>query len=175
MAKISLSKVAPTKSIDKKAITINGEEILVSQYLPVVDKVSYCERVIASSIDSETQYISRARLSVYSALELVRAYTNINITDKMMEEAPKTYDLLVLNGVLDEVIAAIPEKEYAELQKKLYDDSDHLENYLHSFAGIMKSITNDYDTTKMDVDKMLNEFRDPEKYKMLTDVLDKIG
>ena len=175
MAKVSLSKIASVKAVDKVAIKINGEEILVSQYLPVVDKVSYCERVIASSIDSESQYISRARLSVYGALELIRSYTNINITDKMMEEAPKTYDLLKLNGIIEAVIAAIPSKEYEELQKKLYDDSDHLENYLHSFAGVLKSVTNDYDATKMDVDSMIAEFKDPEKYKMLTDVLDKIG
>ena len=99
MAKVSLTKITPVKKLDKVIIKINDEDIEVIQYLPVAEKAELSERVVNAAIDPENGILSTSRRDVYSVLEIVRTYTNINITDKMMEEAPKTYDLLVLNDV----------------------------------------------------------------------------
>ena len=175
MAKVSLNKLTPIKSLDKKSFTIGDEEIQVVQYLPAADKALFCERVITMALDPENKYISRSRLAIMFALELVKTYTNINITDKMIEDAPKTYDLIILNNLLDKIIAMIPAQEYQELRDKLYSDSDHFEEYLHSLSGILKAVTADYSNTELDAERLMNEFKNPEQYKLLTDILDKIG
>lgn len=175
MAKVSLSKITPIKSVEKKIVQVNGIDVEVLQYLGAEEKAAYCERVISAALDPETQYISRSRLMVYGALELIRAYTNINITDKMMEEAPKTYDSLQLNGVIVAIKSGIPVEEYTELENKLIEDADHFEAYLHSIMGILKTVQGDYSAAELDTEKIMNQFKDPEQYKMLTDILDKIG
>lgn len=175
MAKVSLSKLTPIKSAEKKVIQINGIDIEVLQYLGAEEKAAYCERVIAAAIDTESHYISRSRLHVYGELELIRAYTNLNITDKMMEEAPKTYDLLVLNNIVDSIHKAIPEAEYYDLTQKLVEDSDHFETYLHSFEQMLKTISQDYSSTEMNVDKLMTEIKDPQAFDTLKNILEKIG
>lgn len=175
MAKVSLSKITPIKSLDKKIIELNGEKIEILQYLGAAEKAAYCERVISAALDPETQYISRSRLAVYGALELIKAYTNINITEKMMEDAPKTYDALVLNQVLQAVETAIPAEEYKAIQGKLLEDADHFEAYLHSIFGILKAVQGDYSAAEMDTQKIMDQFKNPEQYKLLTDILEKIG
>lgn len=175
MAKVSLNKITPTKSKDKKTITLNGEEVTVTQYLPVAEKLGIYERAIGGALDNESYYISRTRLEVCFALEVIRAYTNINLTDKMMEEAPKTYDALVVNGVWHEIVNAIPQEEYSSLSLGLYDESDHFEKHLHSFSQMLKLIAQDYSNTEMDTEKLMEMYKDPEAFKMIRDILEKIG
>ncbi len=175
MAKVSLAKITPIKKLDKVIIKINDEDVEVIQYLPVAEKADLSERVVNAAIDPENGILSTSRRDVYSVLEIVRTYTNINITDKMMEEAPKTYDLLVLNDVFHQIVEAIPKKEYGELFHRINDDCENVQKYLESFKGIMKSINQDYSNTEMDVDKIMNELKDPEAYGLLRDILDKIG
>jgi len=81
MAKVSLNKIIPIKKVDDITIDINGEKVIVKQYLSVDEKVALVERVLNASID-ETNYFSNAKLKVYSKIEILKAYTNINFTDK---------------------------------------------------------------------------------------------
>ena len=175
MAKVSLTKITPVKKLDKVIIKIDDEDVEVVQYLPIAEKAELSERVANASIDSEYGILSTSRRDVYAVLEIVRTYTNINITDKMMEEAPKTYDLLILNGIYNKIKEAIPEKEYNELFHRINEDCGNIQKYLESFKGIMKSINQDYSNTEMDVDKIMTELKDPEAYGLLRDILDKIG
>lgn len=174
MAKISLNKITPIKKIDKVIIKINDEDVEVIQYLPIAEKAALSERVINAAID-ENGVLSSSRKIVYFDLELIKTYTNINITDKMMEEAPKTYDLLKMNGIFKAIEEAIPEQEFWEISQRVYDDCDNVVKYLNSFKGIMKAINQDYSNTEMDVDKIMTELKDPEAYGLLKDILDKIG
>jgi len=175
MAKVSLTKIAPIKKLDKVIIKINDEDVEVIQYLPIAEKAELSERVVNAAIDPENGILSTSRMDVYTVLEIVRTYTNINITDKMMEEAPKTYDLLILNGIYDKIVEAIPKDEYNSLQGRVFNDCENVQKYLESFKGIMKSINQDYSNTEMDVDKIMTELKDPEAYGLLRDILDKIG
>lgn len=174
MAKISLSKIAPIKTVEAKIITIADQEITVEQYLPVNDKLAIVERVLDAVID-DTGYMNPVRLSIFTNLEIIKTYTNISITDKMMENAAKTYDTLIMNGILDAVIAAIPDEEYNELFDAIVDSGEHVIKYLNSFAGMMKTITADYKNTEMNVDKLMADLGDPEKIGLVKDILDKIG
>ena len=174
MAKISFNKLTPIKSIDPTIITIGENEITVERYLPMADKAAFVERVLNAVID-DTGFINPMRLDVMFHIELIKTYTNISITDKMMENPSKIYDLLVLNNVLSSVLEVIPEEEYEDLMNDVGECAKHTVDYLNSFAGMIKNITTNYDTTKMNVEEIMQTLDDPEKIGLVKDILDKIG
>ena len=174
MAKISLNKLTPIKSIEPTTITIGETDITVEQYLPMTEKAAFVERVLNTVID-DTGFVNPMRLDVMFHLELVKAYTNISITEKMMENPAKTYDLLIMNGLLAAILEAIPNDEYEDLMNDVDECACHTVNYLNSFAGMMKNITENYGTTKMNVEEIMKTLDDPEKVGLVKDILDKIG
>ena len=174
MAKVSLNKITPIKSVEPITTMIGDSEITIKQYLPINDKLAFTERVLAAALD-ETGFLNPVRLDVYMNLEIIKTYTNISLTDKMMEDAPKTYDLLVLNNILEQVISNIPENEYNDLYDAVVDCAEHTVHYLSSFVGMMKTIGNDYNLTKMNVDEIMGTLDDPEKIGLVKNILDKIG
>lgn len=155
-------------------ITVNEQEIEVAQYMPIQDKLAMIERILNFTIDN-TGFLNPVRLEVFTVLEIISTYTNINITDKMMENAPKTYDSLMINGVIDAIIEAIPEDEYNAVFDAIEDCAEHAVSYLNSFVGMMKTVTEDYNATKMNVDEMVNILGDPEQMGLVKDILEKIG
>lgn len=158
MAKVSLSKITPIKKVNDVVINIGDEQITVKQYLPVDEKVTLVERVLNAAID-ETNYFSCARLNVYSKIEIIKAYTNINFTDKQLEDAPKLFDLLQLNGIIQTVLNAIPENEYHFLQDMIYDDADRLSKHLNSFVGMIKLISQNQIDTEDNINSMLENLQ----------------
>jgi len=174
MAKVSFNKITSIKSVEPKVITFGEQEIIIEQYLPMADKAAFVERVLNAVID-DTGFINPMRLDVIFNIELVKTYTNISITDKMMENPAKVYDLLVLNNILTEVLSNIPEEEYEDLFSHVSDCAEHTVTYLNSFAGIIKNITENYNTTKMNVDEIMETLDNPEKIGLVKDILDKIG
>ena len=155
-------------------ITVNEQEIEVAQYMPIQDKLAMIERILNLTIDN-TGFLNPVRLEVYTVLEIISTYTNINITDKMMENAPKTYDSLMINGVIDTIIEAIPEDEYNAVFDAIEDCAEHTVSYLNSFAGMMKTVTENYDATKINVEEIMNTLDDPDKVGLVKDILEKIG
>ena len=174
MAKLAFSKITPIKSLEDKIITIGEEQVSVRQYLPVDDKAKMVERILAASFD-ENGFASPVRVNIYFGLELIRCYTNINITEKMFENAGKTYDSLVMNNVIDIVKRALPVAEYDELQHFVYGCVTHIEQYNSSFVGMMKTVTQDYDATKINIEEIMATLDQPDKIGMVKDVLDKMG
>lgn len=174
MAKISLNKLTPIKEIGNKIITIEGQDIIIEQYLPVNEKLALVERVLNMTID-DTGFFNPVRMEVFMSLEMVKTYTNISITDKMMENATKTYDLLVMNNILDQVIDAIPDEEFETVFETIEECAHHAVNYLNSFQGMMKTITENYDATKINVEEIMATLDQPDKVGLVKDILDKIG
>lgn len=174
MAKVSLSKITPIKKVNDVVINIGDEQITVKQYLPIDEKVALAERVLNAAID-ETNYFSCARLNVYSKIEIIKAYTNINFTDRQLEDAPKLFDLLQLNGIIQTVLNAIPENEYHFIQDMIYDDADRLGKHLNSFVGMMKMIGNNEIASQIDIDNMISDLQTISENSTLKQVIDKIG
>ena len=142
--------------------------------MPIQDKLAMIERILNFTIDN-TGFLNPVRLEIFTVLEIISTYTNINITDKMMENAPKTYDSLMINGVIDAIIEAIPEDEYNAVFDAIEDCAEHTVSYLNSFAGMMKTVTENYDATKMNVEEIMNTLDDPDKVGLVKDILEKIG
>lgn len=174
MAKISFNKITPIKKVEPKNIMIGENEIIIEQYLPMEDKAAFVERILNAVID-DTGFINPMRLDVMFNIELVKTYTNISITDKMMENPAKVYDLLVLNNILSEVLSNIPEEEYEDLFSHVSECAEHTVGYLNSFAGMIKNITENYNTTEMNVENIMNTLGDPKQIGLVKDILDKIG
>jgi len=140
MAKVSLIKITPIKSGEIKEVEINGEKVQVRQYLPTAEKIALTERVLAGAFDESNRY-SMFRLNILMEIEIIKTYTNFNITEKQMENILNLYDLLVLNNIIKQVNENIPDEELIELRNKIYDEADNLEHYLNSLMGVMKTIT----------------------------------
>lgn len=174
MAKVSLIKITPIKSGEIKEVEINGEKVQVRQYLPTAEKIALTERVLAGAFDESNRY-SMFRLNILMEIEIIKTYTNFNITEKQMENILNLYDLLVLNNIIKQVNENIPDEELIELRNKIYDEADNLEHYLNSLMGVMKTITQDYENTKLDVDETMAKLDNPNALKTVKEILDKIG
>lgn len=174
MAKVSLQKITPIKSGEIKEVEINGEKVQVRQYLPTKEKIALTERVLSGAFDESNRY-SMFRLNLLTEIEIIKTYTNFNITAKQMEDIPGLYDLLVLNNIIKQVNENIPDEEIIELRDKIYDEADNLEHYLNSLMGVMKTITTDYSNTEMNVDALSEKLNNPEALKIVKEILDKIG
>lgn len=174
MAKVSLTKVTPLKAGEIKEVNIQDEIVQVRQYLPVDEKIALTERVLTRAFD-ETNYYSIYRLTLYTEIEIIKTYTNFNFTEKQLENIPKLYDLLVLNNIIKIIEDNIPEKELIGLKEKINNEAEHLEKYLNSFAGVMKTITTDYSNTQINVEKIVDDLKNTEGLSTIKDILDKIG
>lgn len=174
MAKISLSKITPIKKVDSITIDILDQSVEIVQYLSVGEKLHLLEEVLNAVID-DTGYFNPIKMEIYFLLHLIKYYTNISLTEKMMEEPVKTYDLLEINKVFDAVINAIPQEEYEMLYEATENTAIHVAKYLDSFVGTMKSITNDHQLTKESLEQVFASLQNPEDVGFLKDVLQKLG
>ncbi|MDO4379081.1 MAG: hypothetical protein Q4C64_08165 [Erysipelotrichia bacterium] len=132
------------------------------------------ERILANSVD-ETGFISPVRLAVFFRLEVVRCYSNISITDKMMEQPEKLFDQLVMNKVIGAISCGMPTVEWEYIEKSVNKCAKAVQAYQNSFVGIMKTINKDYDATKLNVDELMATLDQPDKIGLVKDILEKIG
>lgn len=174
MAKINLKQLITIKATEPVTININNIDITVKQYLPLDEKMELVQRVLNRAVD-ETGFFSPMRLEVILELEVIRTYTNINITDKMMDDPGKIYDQIENNGIWRGISSTIPWKEYQGLHQAVNDCATAITSYQTSFVGIMKNISENYDATKMNVDELMKTLDQPDKVGMVKEILDKMG
>ena len=103
------------------------------------------------------------------------AYTNISFTDKQKGDPTKLYDLLEENGVIAEVIAAIPENEYALLLGWIDETIEAFYTYRNSVMGIMEQISTDYSNLSLDATEIQQKLADPQNLELLKNVMTKLG
>lgn len=173
MAKIGLNKVLSKTILVPKTILINNQEIQILQYLNIDDKVALIQRVLSAAAD-DTGTFSAVRLKIYLELEIARAYSNINFTEKQWENTSKLYDNLMINNIIATIIDSIPSEEYTVLVKCLYDCADSISKYNTSLAGIMHAISTDQTLTKDNVNELLAKLGDPEQFELIKNVLAKL-
>jgi len=61
------------------------------------------------------------------------------------------------------------------LETNLYKCADSIIVFNQSARGLMQNILADYKETKMDVDEITREIGDPEQFKLVKDILTKLG
>ena len=174
MAKVSLTKLGLKVNQDIKTIEFNEQTIEVKQYLPVNDKLELISNVINSAHD-ENNFANPVKVSVFTTLEIVYAYTNINFTDKQKEDPTKLYDMLISSGLVAAVVNAIPEAEYHEIICGVSDSIDAVYTYRNSIMGVFEAITTDYSDMNLDATNIYNKLADPENMDLIKQVLTKLG
>ena len=174
MGKIAFSKLKLVKKDDIKTITINDIEIEVKQYLPVSEKIDIVTNVLNNS-QSENNFANPIHVEVYSNLEIIYAYTNLNFTDKQKETPDKLYDLLEQNGVINAVIEAIPQLEYELLIDWIKETIESYYTYRNSALGILDQISTDYSNLKYDATEIQEKIADPNNLTLLKDIVTKLG
>lgn len=174
MAKVSLTKLGLKVNQEIKTITFNEQIIEVKQYLPVNDKLELISNVINLAHD-ENNFSNPVRVSVFTTLEIMYTYTNINFTDKQKEDPTKLYDMLISSGLVAEVVNAIPEAEYHEVLCGISDSIDAIYTYRNSVMGLLETISTDYSNMDLDANKIYGKFADPESMDLIKQVLTKLG
>ena len=173
MAKVSFTKLGLKKKEEIKNITINDQVIEVKQYLPISDKINIITNVIENSAD-DNNFANPVKVEVFANLEIMYAYTNISFTDKQKEDPTKLYDLLEENGIIAEVIAAIPENEYALLLGWIDETIESFYKYRNSVLGILDTISADYSNLSLDATNLQKQIADPENLKLLKSIMSKL-
>lgn len=174
MAKLSFTKLGLAQNKAVINLNYNGQVVEVKQYLPVNDKLALISSVINLSAD-ENNFANPMKVSVYSVLEIIKHYTNINFTEKQMEDPCKIYDLFVGNGLSSMVLNAIPEVELAELLTGIEDSINAVYSYRNSVMGVLDIIQNDYDGMNLDAQNIQQAISNPENLELLKNVMTKLG
>ena len=174
MSKLSFKTFSSIKTIEPATLKINETEVTVEQYLPLAQKTALIEKVLSAAMD-DTGFFSPIRLKVYYTIEMISNYTNINITDKMLENADKTYDAIVMNNLGVKVLEAIPQEEQDCIWNGIQECAKAIALYQNSFVGMMKNSAKDFDATKLDLEDLMATLDQPEKVGLVKEVLDKMG
>ena len=174
MAKVSLTKLGLKVNQEIKIISFNGQDVEVKQYLPVNEKLELISNVINLAHD-ENNFANPVKVSIYTTLEIMYAYTNINFTDKQKEDPAKLYDMLISSGIVAEIVNAIPEAEYHEILCGVSDSINAIYAYQNSILGILESISADYSNLNLDATEIQKKLADPDNMELLKGVLAKLG
>lgn len=174
MAKVSLTKLGLKVNQDIKTVEFNEQIIEVKQYLPVNEKLELISNVINLAHD-ENNFANPVKVSIYTTLEIMYAYTNINFTDKQKEDPAKLYDMLISSGLVAEIVTAIPEAEYHEILCGVSDSINAVYTYQNSILGILESISADYSNLNFDATEIQKKLADPDNMELLKGVLAKLG
>lgn len=134
MAKVSFASMKLKVDDTIKVVNINGKDIEVKQYLPIEDKNSLCEVALHAAAAGTifNSLLAEAYFNTYVVIE----YTNINFTDNQKADILKLFDILDSNDVINEVIAAIPEREYNLLLSSFEDMVEAIGTYMTSAKAI---------------------------------------
>ena len=174
MAKLGFAKLGLKVNNEKVLIQFNDQTIEVKQYLQTKENLELISCVLTSSHD-QNNFSNPIKLKIYSFYEIVNRYTNISFTDKQKEDLTKLYDLMESSGLREAIIAAIPEKEYTDLMKALYDTVDAVYKYQNSALGILDALTQDYGNAEFDIESLTEKLTNPEALSVLKGLTEFVG
>ena len=174
MAKIGFTKLGLKPNNEIVNIKFNEQNIEVKQYLPVEEKLELITNVLELSHDSNN-FSNPVKVSVYTTLETIEKYTNVNFTEKQKENPTKLYDLLIGNGFAAAVIKAIPEPEYNEILIGIKQTIKSVYKYQNSILGILDTISQDYSNLNLDATEIQKKLADPENMALLKNIMTKLG
>ena len=180
MAKIPFSKldIKINTQIDKVSYSNTKNEnyeIEVRCYLPIEEKMELISTILNKSVD-DNGYYNPVRLQIFTAVEMMYAYTNLTFSAKQKENVFKLYDQLISSGLFEQIVSKIPNKEWESIQTALTTIITNIYTYKNSMAGILDILTTeDYTNLQLDATKIQKLLGDPENMEFLKDVLTKLG
>lgn len=177
MAKIGFNKLNLSLNKEEVKFMWEGNEIFVKQYLPIEEKLKLIADVLnaVSASEPQARTYNEVKLDGFYKLNVVMYYTNVNFTEKQLENPSKLIDLLVSSGFYDKVKASIPTEEIEYLSFYLYESVEDLEKYQNSIYGIMDAMNTDYKNLDFDIEKLQGDISNPENLTLLKDIMTRLG
>lgn len=162
-------------NIEIKPITIefNDNTIEIKKYIPIEDEINLIETVLNESM-TDQHYYNPLRLKMLFSLYVLYNFTNIEFSEEDKENPEKLYDEVRATGLLQAVLNEILE-EVDVLYEDLMDTVESVYSYLNSVYGTIENIQNNADSLNFDIQKMINDVKDPEQLAFLKEVLNKMG
>lgn len=174
MAKIAFTKLGLKPNKEIKTIVWNEQTIEILQYLPVDEKLQLISRIINNSAE-DMKFYNVGKVDMFTALEIIYAYTNINFTEKQKEDICKLYDLLVSSGLYSAIMKEIPKAEKEWIEDVVMDSIGNIYNYQNSILGILDSVTQDYSNLNLDAESIQQKIADPENLELLKGIMTRLG
>lgn len=174
MSKVAFSKLSLSKNTSVKEVEWKDQKIEVKQYLPVGDKLDLISRIVNYSADDHVFY-NPCKVEIFELIEIILAYTNLNLTDKQQEDILKLYDLFVSSGFADVIKDAIPEEEINYLDDGIWSTIKEIYRYRDSFMGVMEQTQSSYKDLDQEVTDIENKISNPENLTLLKDVVTKLN
>ena len=175
MAKVSFTKFGLKTNADVKIVDWNDElSFEVKQYLPIEERATLISNVVNYSVDDNGFY-NPIKLDLFTTLEIMYYYTNINFTDKMKSDPSKLYDLVVGNGLYDLVVNNIPKDEYYQINESIYEAVDSIYKYRNSAMGLVDNFMGKYSDLGLNIEELQSKLANGENVEFLKEVLDKLG
>ena len=166
MAQITFSNLKLKTKNEITEIDFEGNKIEVKQYLPISDKIDLIDITLQKA--KEDRLYNPLKIEMYFNLHLVYLYTNIKFTEKQKEDEEKLYDILDSNGLINAIIAAIPEKEYNNLLSKANEKIINELKYNTTTAAIISKIVDDLPAQAQAMADIIDNFN-PEKFQNVID------
>ncbi len=124
-----------------KEITFNNQKIEIKQYLPLERKHLILFNVLEESDNGGFYDIVKFDLAL--KINILLHYTNIFFKEDTELQVTEVYDYITYSGLFDQIIAAIPEKEYQTLLGMIMQyKTESLEVYKSATATIKNLIKN---------------------------------
>ena len=158
-----------------KAFQLNGETIEVKEYLPVNDKLNLITAVLQQVAQNEYPFVNPVQMDVYTTLEILYAYSNIEFTEEQKADPAALYDELEKYDIANRVIALIPATEYKFIIEGIEKTIYAYYNYRNSAKGIMEDITTDYKDLDFNATEIQEKLADPDNLTLLKGVMEKLG
>ena len=173
--KVGLTKLGLKKNTNIATIDWNGQIIDIKEYLPIQEKLDLIGRIINQSLD-DNNFANPARLQIFTTLEVMYAYTNINFTDKQKEDFLSLYDLIFSSGLWEVIGKKLYELgEFQIISETTQQVIDEVYKYKNSALGILQAISQDYSDLDLDADKIKEKIGNKENVEFLKEVMDKMG
>ena len=176
--KVGLTKLNLKKNTNVVPIEWNDQKIEVREYLPIQEKLDLIGRIVNLSLD-DNNFANPMRIDIFTTLEIMYAYTNINFTDKQKEDFLGLYDLLVSSGLYDKVLEVIKGEEYKGDYWYITDAVDsviqEVYKYKDSVLGILQAVSEDYKNLDLDATKIEEKIANKENLELLHNVMEKMG
>lgn len=174
MAKVPFTKLSLSKNNEIKQLEWKDQKIEIKQYLPIKEKLDLISRIVNFSID-ETAFCNPCRIEIFEIIEIILAYTNINLTEKQSEDILKIYDLFISSGFANNIKENIPKEELSYIHNSVYATINEIYRYRDSIKGIMEQVTQDQQMTESGLNNIIAQIRDSEELKDLQKITTELG
>lgn len=173
MAKQAFSKLNLKVNNNISTIIINDIEIEVKKYLPMSEKMELVANIINAAAD-DNNFANPMKLEIFTALEIIYAYTNLSFTEKQKEDPAKLYDLFITNGIVGAVSNIIGDEKII-IEEYVKECTNAIYTYKNSVLGLLEAVSQDYSNLNLNAADIQQKLNDPENMELLRNVLTKLG